>query len=116
MFDPQHIYYIRLDILPSDVESLKKGTVKVSKKNGNAPCTIILVGESGVGKSSFVEFIANVLLGNGISHCKFDILDSTNEQGSSGRQSQTGSVYLYEFVSQNGIMVSASGFNPSDYA
>jgi hypothetical protein len=57
-----------------------------------------------------LEFIANVLRGNDIDHCDFDILDRTNEQGSSDNQSQTNSVRLYEFTSKNGIVVSAGVF------
>jgi len=44
------------------VESLKNGVIKISKYNANAPYTIFLVGGIGVGKSSIMEFIANVLL------------------------------------------------------
>lgn len=87
------------------MESFKFGIIEAK-----APCTILLVGETGVGKSSVVEFIANVLLGNDIDHCEFDILNSTNERGGSGHQSQTNSVYLYEFTSKSGIVVSARFF------
>ena len=87
------------------MESFKLGITEAK-----APCTILLVGETGVGKSSVVEFIANVLLGNDIDHYEFDILDSTHEQGDSGHQSQTNSVYLYKFTSKSGIVVSASFF------
>ena len=83
--------------------SLKKGVIKAK-----GAYTILLTGETGVGKSSVMEFIANVLLGNDIDHCNFDILDSTNEQGGSGNQCQTNSVRLYEFTSERGIVVSAS--------
>ena len=75
-----------------------------------APCTILLVGETGVGKSSIVEFIANALLGNDIDECKFDVLNPTNEQGGSGHRSQTKSVHLYRFTSKSGIVVSARIF------
>jgi hypothetical protein len=57
-----------------------------------------------------LEFIANVLAGNDIDHCNFDILDRTNEQGGSDNQSQTNSARLYEFTSKNGIVVSAGAF------
>lgn len=89
----------------SDIESLKIGIIKLK-----APCTILLVGETGVGKSSVLEYIANVLLGSDIDHDEFNILDPTNEQGGSGHQSQTNSVHLYEFTSKNGTVVSASIF------
>ena len=74
------------------------------------PYTILLVGETGVGKSSVLEFIANVLMGNNFDHLNFDILDRTNEQGGSNNRSQTNAPRLYEFTSKNGIMVCAGTF------
>jgi predicted GTPase len=79
----------------SDVESLRKGIIKTSSK-ANAPYTILLVGETGVGKSSVLELFARVLAGKDIDHCDFDTLDSTP------------STRVYEFKSNNGIAVSAS--------
>ena len=89
----------------SDTESLKKGTIKTSK---DTPQTILLLGESGVGKSSVLEFLANALLGNDLDHYDFDILDHTNEhRGSDNRnQSRTNSVRLYQLTSKNGMVVS----------
>lgn len=78
-----------------------------SKHEAQAPYTILLVGETGVGKSSVLELIANVLAGNDIDHYNFDILDHTNELGGPNNQSQTDSARLYEFTSKNGIVVSA---------
>ena len=89
----------------SDVESLKKGIVKTSMNKANKPYTILLVGETGVGKSSVLEFIANVLAGNDINHYNFNILDQTNERGGSNNQSQTNSTRLYELMSNNGMTV-----------
>jgi len=94
--------------MSSDVESLKKGIVKTSKNKAKAPYTILLVGETGVGKSSILEFIANVLIGRDVDHYDFEILDLTNEQGGSENQSQTNSARLYELRSNNDITVSAS--------
>jgi len=85
---------------------LKKGIIKAKGAS-----TILLIGETGVGKSSVIEFIANVLLGNDIDHCNLDILNSTNEQGGPGNRCQTNSVHLYEFTSKSGIVVGASTFN-----
>ena len=87
------------------MESLQKGVIKTSKNEAKAPYTILLVGETGVGKSSFLELIANVLAGNDIDHYNFDILDYTNEQGGSDNQSQTNSTRLYELRSKNGMAV-----------
>ena len=96
-------------MISSDVESLKRGIIKTSKNEGRTPYTILVVGETGVGKSSILEFIANVLVGN-VGHYDFDILDHTNEQGGTDNQSQTNSARLYEITSKNGIMVSPSNF------
>ena len=40
----------------------------------------LLIGESGVGKSSTLELIANVLTDTGLDHYAFDILSQANEQ------------------------------------
>ena len=96
-----------LTIFPSDVESLKKGIIKTSKNKVQADYTILLVGETGVGKSTILEFLANVLIGNNIDRYSFEILDRSNEQNGSGNQSQTNSARLYKFTSTNGIVVSA---------
>jgi predicted GTPase len=94
----------------SDVESLKKGIIKVSctsKDQVRAPYTVLLFGETGVGKSSFLEFIANVLSGNEISRYNLEMFGSTNELANSDNQSITNSARLYEFTSKNGVEVSA---------
>ena len=92
------------------MESLKKGIIKTSKNMANAPYTIFLVGETGVGKSSVMELIANVLLGKDIGHYDFEILDQTNEQGGFDNQSQTKEARFYKFASRSNIVVSARSF------
>ena len=87
------------------MESLKKGIIKVSNNHVGAPYTILVVGETGVGKSSVLEFIANVLSGNEMGRYNFEVLDRTNEQIGSNNQSKTNSAHLYEFTSKNGIVV-----------
>jgi len=62
-----------------------------------------------------LEFIANVITGNDIDHCDFDILDRTNEQGGLANQGKTNAPYLYEHTSKNGIMVSAGVCEPIGY-
>ena len=89
----------------SNVESLKKGILNVSKNNAKSSYTILLVGETGVGKSSVLEYIANVLIGRDVDHYDFEILDHTVEQGGSDDQSQT---RFYELRSNNGLVVCAS--------
>jgi len=69
-----------------------------------------------VGKSSVLEFIANVLAGNDIDHYNFDILDHTNERGGSNNESQTNSARFYDFTSKNGIVVSSAICKHSVYA
>ena len=95
----------------SDVASLRKGIIKTSKNNVQAPYTILLVGQAGVGKSSFLELLANVLTGNNIDHYNFGILDNSNEQSASIHQSRTQFTRLYEITSKNGIVVSASALS-----
>jgi len=89
------------------VESLKKGIITTSKNKAKASYTFLLVGETGVGKSSVFELIANVIAGNDTDHYNFHILDHTNEQSRSNNQSQTNSARLYELTTKNGILVSA---------
>ena len=92
-----------LTLFSSDVESLKKGIIKSSTNKAKASYTLLLVGESGAGKSSVLELIANVLVANGSDHYDFGILDHNN-------QSQPDSARLYEFTSKNGVVVSVGIF------
>ena len=95
----------------SDVESLKQGIIKTPKDNRQADnhqadYTILLVGETGSGKSTFVEFLINVIIGNNIDRYDFGILDASNEQSGSSDRSHTNSARLYQITSKNGIVVS----------
>jgi hypothetical protein len=98
-----------LKVFSSDLQSIKGGIIQTLKNKDQAPYNILLVGETGTGKSSLLEFIANVLIGKDIDSYDFAILDYTNEQGGSSCQSQTNSARVYELKSKNGIMVSVSG-------
>ena len=102
--------------MTSDVESIKRAIIKTSKNEAQAPYTILLVGETGVGKSSVLEFIANVLAGNDIDNYNFNILDHTNELGGPNNQSQTNSARLYRLTSKNGIVVSVGTHERGEYA
>ena len=99
---------LALTAFSRNIGCLKNGIVKVSKNNVKAPYTILLVGETGVGKSSVLELIANVLAGNDTDNYNFNILDHTNEEGRPSNQSQTSSAHMYELKSKNGIVVSTN--------
>ena len=99
----------------SDVEFLRQGIIKTSKNKAQAPYVILLVGETGTGKSSLLEFIANVLIGKDADCYDFKILDHSNEQGGSSGQSQTNSARIYELSSKNRILVSNSVCEYSKY-
>jgi predicted ATP-binding protein involved in virulence len=103
-----------LTIFSSDVESLKQGIIKTSKNKVQADYTILLVGETGVGKSAVLEYLANVLTGKNIDRYDFEIIDRSNEQNGSSNQSQTNSARLYKLTSNNGIVVCASQFEHSE--
>ena len=93
------------------MQSLKRGIIKTSKNEVQAEYTILLVGETGVGKSTFLEYLANVVVGNNIDNYNFEVLDLSNEQHGSSNQSQTNSTRLYEFRSNNGVVVSVSALS-----
>jgi predicted GTPase len=89
----------------SDVESLKYGVIKTSKNEAKAPYNILLLGETHVGKSTFVELIASVLVGKRVNLDELDVLDCTDGLTN---QTRTNSPHLYEFTSKNGMLVSAT--------
>jgi len=97
-----------LTVLLSGANFLEHGIVRTAKNKANAPYTIVLVGETGVGKTSLLKFIANVLLGNDFDHYHLDILDRLPNKRVLG---QTGSSHLYEITSVNGILVGSRFFN-----
>ncbi|KAJ7114280.1 hypothetical protein C8R44DRAFT_740427 [Mycena epipterygia] len=86
------------------IEDLKKGIVQTKDKS-RSEYTILLVGETGTGKSALLAFIANVLAGNSLFKYDFTILDPDNERGVSQKENQTKYAKLYEFTSQNGIKI-----------
>ncbi|THU98456.1 hypothetical protein K435DRAFT_795647 [Dendrothele bispora CBS 962.96] len=92
----------------NDIPSLRNGIIKTVKSTGKVEFTILVVGETGVGKSSVLEFIANVLAGNSISDYDFKIIDEANESDGSGKHSQTNSAKLYSFTSKNGVVLKAA--------
>jgi Cdc6-like AAA superfamily ATPase len=96
-----------LTVSHSGVYFIERGIVKTAKNKANAPYTILLVGETGVGKTSFLKFIANVLHGNDFDHYDLDILRRLPYKGVVG-QSTT---MIYEITSVSGISVSSRVFN-----
>ena len=88
--------------------SVKRGIIKTSRHQVRAPYNILLVGETGTGKSSLLEFLANALNGKSCDRYDLEFLDHRNERGASNGQSQTGSARIYEFTSKNGVLVSIS--------
>jgi GTPase SAR1 family protein len=66
--------------------------------------TILLVGETGVGKTSVLSLIANVLAGRNPDQYT-DVHKTDNEAGGSQKHSQTQSAQIYEFRSQNDVVV-----------
>ncbi|KAJ6594419.1 hypothetical protein B0H19DRAFT_919891 [Mycena capillaripes] len=86
----------------SSIEDLRKGTIKTRKNKAATPYTILLVGETGVGKSSVLEFIANVMVGNPAFKYDFSLLNHENEAGGSQAGSQTNAAHLYKLESNNG--------------
>lgn len=84
----------------SDPESLKNGIIKSGTKKSEY--TILLVGETGVGKTSVLSFLGNVLAGHRPDEY-VEGYDAGNEEGGSQSQSQTNMAKVYEFTSRNGV-------------
>jgi GTPase SAR1 family protein len=79
---------------------LAKGILLTKKRT----LTILLVGETGVGKTALLDLIANLL--NGLEPTTYRVLhNAANEAGGSKGGSQTREALLYEFKSLNGVTV-----------
>jgi len=85
------------------VELLNQGIIK-TRASPDTPgdYTILLVGETGTGKTSLLSLLYNVLAGHTPDKYVF-AHDKSNEAGGSESQSQTKLAKVYEFKSNNGI-------------
>ncbi|KAM6499744.1 hypothetical protein JOM56_005252 [Amanita muscaria] len=85
------------------VEELARGIIK-TRMNKFREYTILLVGETGTGKTTFLSLLANILSGRNVGEYEF-IHDEANEAGGGERHSQTMSAKHYLFESSNGVNV-----------
>ncbi|PFH47907.1 hypothetical protein AMATHDRAFT_49934 [Amanita thiersii Skay4041] len=84
------------------IESLSRGIIK--SKHNATEYIILLVGETGTGKTSLLSLLANTLAGR--SPRDYNLVhDSKNEAGGGNKHSQTNAAKVYEFYSTNGIKV-----------
>ncbi|KIY66908.1 hypothetical protein CYLTODRAFT_354146 [Cylindrobasidium torrendii FP15055 ss-10] len=81
---------------------MKQGIIKSAKNR--AEFTILLVGETGVGKTCFLSFFANVIEGRSPAEY-VPVHDINNEQGGSQKCSQTQAARVYEFRSRNDVRI-----------
>ncbi|KIP03094.1 hypothetical protein PHLGIDRAFT_256134 [Phlebiopsis gigantea 11061_1 CR5-6] len=99
------IHHITLqdDYVPkplSTADLLKRGIVKLTDHKEDL--TVLLVGETGVGKTSILSLFANVLAGHKPVEY-VDVHDASNEAGGAQKGSQTNYARVYEFTSKNGV-------------
>ncbi|KAM6499734.1 hypothetical protein JOM56_005242 [Amanita muscaria] len=85
------------------VNELARGIIK-TRMNKFREYTILLVGETGTGKTTFLSLLANILSGRNVGEYVF-IHDEDNEAGGSERHSQTMFAKPYLFDSNNGVKV-----------
>ncbi|PFH47908.1 hypothetical protein AMATHDRAFT_87438 [Amanita thiersii Skay4041] len=83
-------------------ESLSQGIIK--SKHNATEYTILLVGETGTGKTSLLSLLANTLVGRSPKNYNL-IHDPKIEAGGGNKHSQTNAAKVYEFYSTNGIRV-----------
>ncbi len=81
---------------------MSAGIIRTTKNR--TEFTVLLVGETGVGKTSFLSLLANILEGRRPEEFIQAHLQ-TNEAGGSHAGSQTQKATVYEFQSRNGIIV-----------
>ncbi|EDR04932.1 uncharacterized protein LACBIDRAFT_330139 [Laccaria bicolor S238N-H82] len=87
----------------NNVSSFGRGNVETTKSN--VEFTILLVGETGTGKTSFLSLLVNVLAGRAPDEYDLEPYDVTNESGTGQMHSQTNAAKIYKFKSMNGVQV-----------
>ncbi|KIL58588.1 hypothetical protein M378DRAFT_1025098 [Amanita muscaria Koide BX008] len=87
----------------STVEELARGIIK-TRMNKSREYTILLVGETGTGKTTFLSLLVNILSGRNAGEYVF-IHDEANEAGGGERHSQTMFAKRYLLESNNGVKV-----------
>ncbi|KAK2459282.1 hypothetical protein APHAL10511_008703 [Amanita phalloides] len=83
--------------------NLGQGIIQTNK-NRSKEFTILLVGETGTGKTSFLSLLANVAVGHK-PHEFMNFHDDSIEAGGGPKHSQINMAKAYEFTSINGIKI-----------
>lgn len=86
------------------VAKLRRTMSSTSLRKQRKEFTILLVGESGVGKTSFLTFVYNFVRGYRPDQY-VPYHEAANEAGGSQAQSQTQAARVYEFVSADGFKI-----------
>ncbi|KAM6499732.1 hypothetical protein JOM56_005240 [Amanita muscaria] len=87
----------------STVEDLARGIIQ-TRMNKSREYTILLVGETGTGKTTFLSLLFNILSGRNVGEYQF-IDGEDKEAGGGERHSQTMFAKHYLFESNNGVKV-----------
>ncbi|KIL58591.1 hypothetical protein M378DRAFT_86306 [Amanita muscaria Koide BX008] len=88
----------------STVNELARGIIKTRMNKFREYTILLVVGETGTGKTTFLSLLANILSGRNVGEYVF-IHDEDNEAGGSERHSQTMFAKPYLFDSNNGVKV-----------
>jgi len=93
----------KLTTYNSTAATLKLG--HLLSRTGKRDYTILLVGETGVGKTTLLSCIKNALLGKSPINYDLNVHDLSNESGLGSGTSQTNDAKLYVFTSMNGVVL-----------
>ncbi|KAF8833638.1 hypothetical protein BDN67DRAFT_976509 [Paxillus ammoniavirescens] len=89
-------------LILNTAEELRNGIIKTTKSKTDF--TILIVGETGTGKTTLLSLIGNILEGHSPVEYKM-YNEEANEAGGPAKHSQTNNAKLYEFVSKNKITI-----------